>query len=659
MAQLSNKNKRILIDKHYDLGFVARTQPQGNIKIHSGYIEEGNGYAAFLTIYKYPADNLPAFWLSRLVNQEHVIALLSVRTQNVDKVKPKLDQSITELRSRVENQNSKPTQALGATMDATSLINTYRNLKNNSETLKRITLRLLVYDSTLPKLMTRIRGIKDGFMAFKMTRFIDEQEYALHSIYLPMSLQQNMPNHRKGTIVQSYDLGGSYMFNYVNLQDPGGEYFGFTQTRGAFVFNPYNMTGDRTRVFSLVAGESGAGKSTFLKMLNDDAFIRGHYIRNFDVTGEYRRAIKAQQGVIINTSDFNNRVNMFEIFPTVAKPDGSVDEVASFDNNVDKILTISHIMNPDLSHTELTLLKSYINGFYIWQQMWVPEAQQHLDEVKVIGLPHEQYPTLTLFINYLHDKLADIEADQHHRDQHQLDATRNLYLDFKNMDNNYGRLFNGHTNVKNFSKEKVVDFDMQSAADMSAGMNANLFQAQFFNYLSMVSAQMILNGRHYRQLEADGKLVDDKLGFNINYYYINIDEAEDYFNPKYPDVVQMIASMMEQMRKNYCAITLSFPTLKDVLISNTSHSDNYAAYQDAVSRIFNLIQYFHFFELQGGDLDALRKFFSKNRAVSLEQLSTLPNLHKYQVLTIIVGERSYQWTTELSPDSNQEERYKS
>ena len=40
----------------YDLDFLARVQPQGNLKRHARYLEFGDGFLTCLRIYKYPSD---------------------------------------------------------------------------------------------------------------------------------------------------------------------------------------------------------------------------------------------------------------------------------------------------------------------------------------------------------------------------------------------------------------------------------------------------------------------------------------------------------------------------------------------------------------------------------------------------------------------------
>ena len=38
----------------YDLDFLARVQPQGNLKVHGRFLEFGDGYLTCLRIYRYP-----------------------------------------------------------------------------------------------------------------------------------------------------------------------------------------------------------------------------------------------------------------------------------------------------------------------------------------------------------------------------------------------------------------------------------------------------------------------------------------------------------------------------------------------------------------------------------------------------------------------------
>ena len=647
--KFSEYDRRNLIRNGYDLKFIADTQPAGNIKIHSGYIEMGNAFVTFLDVYKYPKNNLGFFWLSSLVNQEKVIAFLSIGTQSKQKIQSELDRSISELQSRMIDSHSKASETLGSESEAQKFYQLLSDLDTESETEKKIFLRLMIYDTSLSKLLNHVQEIRENYYAYAMSRFIDEQKYDYQSIFMPLSKQEKMANHRLAKDIEAYDLGGSYMFDYINLIDEGGHYFGFTPTNGAFIFNPFNLkNNNRTRVFSLVAGQSGMGKSTFLQQLNDDAFMRGEYIRNFDVSGEYTQSTLNQKGIIIDTTKEENQVNIFEIFPTVTNSAGNkISEIGSFNQNISRIKTTAHILDDSLSKNDLKMLEGLLNQFYIQKGMWTVNPRHNADKINVLNLPHEQYPTLSEFVIFLEEQ-QHLKESKISNNNVELESIKNITHTFRLLLEKHSDIFDGHTTIPNLEKERVVTFDMSAVKAMSTTSSDNkLFQAQFFSYLSLISSHTVNNGKKIRQKIKNHQLVDDQLGMNIDYYYINIDETEDYFQLQFPDVVAVLANFMEEMRKNYVGITLAFPTLKDILLSNETGSKEYFEYQQAVNKIFGLIQYYHFFQLSNGDQKAISEYFKRNRSVTIEQLDTLKNLEPHQLLTTIVGERSYRWETQL------------
>lgn len=654
MAIEYDKNK--MADAGYDLDFIARTQPEGNFKVRPGYIQQGNTFIAYVDVYKYPRTDLPLFWLSGILNNSEVdaISFLSIGTVNSQKVRNAFNSSINELNSRLQDKNMSAATKVDAIDEGKELYDMFRGITKGSDSLKSINLRIMVYAPSLDKLYRNIDTLRDICYSYSMTRFIDEQEYDYRSMLMSYSTQlEKLPKRSNIPKVLAYDLGAGYPFDYTSLDDEAGTYFGHTQTMGKFALNPYSTKGNRTCSFSLIAGSTGQGKSTFVKMLNDDAFMRGNNICNFDVNGEFISNTKDQYGLIIDTEDKGNRINIFEVFPTVTDHTGTkTDTISSFNQNISKIKTIAHIMNPDLTNTDLGLLDSLISDFYIHDGMWFNNPKEHLDELNILNLPHNQYPRLDDFVHYIQNQ-AEIRNDSSSQK-----SLEQIILTFENMEKRWSDVFDNYTsdNLDDLIGQKVIDFDMSNIKSQSMGADSRVFQAQFFNYLSLVSSQVVSNGKLMRNKISNGEIDDDKLGMNVNYYYINIDEAQNYFDKDAPDVTNALANMMEEMRKNFCAITLTFPTLEDILpSSDNATTSNERAYQKAIGKIFGLFQYHHFFKLPSKDIDRLKNVFKKSSSISPEQLDAINNLEQYQLVTIIDGGTSYQWETELT--SNQLELY--
>src|SRR3712207_5732340 len=118
-----------------------------------------------------------------------------------------------------------------------------------------------------------------------------------------------------------------------------------------------------------------------------------------------------------------------------------------------------------------------------------------------------------------------------------------------------------------------------------------------YSVLSLLSADIIKNGQKLRQQLKTGQL---DLDF-VKWYYLNLDEVENIINPKFTFGVEFLAEMMEQMRKNFCAITMAAPTIKDLIMEGSSHDP----YILAVQKIFSLFQIRFFFQISDDDIPRL------------------------------------------------------
>ena len=68
MPTLSKKRQRQLKAAGYDLAYLSRVQPQGNIDLrHDRYWVSGDGYHTDLLFYEYPSEELDRFWWSELL----------------------------------------------------------------------------------------------------------------------------------------------------------------------------------------------------------------------------------------------------------------------------------------------------------------------------------------------------------------------------------------------------------------------------------------------------------------------------------------------------------------------------------------------------------------------------------------------------------------
>lgn len=644
-----------LIKKGYDPNLIADTQPQGNFKIYPNYIQIGSGYGAFVDINRMPDNGLNNFYLSQLLNDQrfNIIGFISVSTVKQEEITKQINKSIARQLGEANDETLKPVTRFDAQQQANKIYKTYMELKGENEIFKEIYVHLFIYNSDLTGLYKDIGRLKRIYSDYSMNNMVDEQQSDYQSIYTPTKQIKNLANRRQPITIASRDLGHGYPFDYTSLADDYGMGMGSTLTNGQFTFNTLLLKKGRSRAFSLIAGQPGYGKTNLSMMLEDQVFHLGNNVINFDVAGQFTKLTEEWNGVVIDIADTSQKVNMFEIQPTVTKNGGKdIDVKGSFTKQMSTIKTIVRSMNKDLTDTDMDVLNEYLLSFYDEEKDMYSYGKPDPEPTTIIGLKPREYPTLSEFISYLTMEMSDLSSNGSKIDNIKIGSMNNLLRVLNKMEDNYKDIFEGETTIpQDLRKAKVITFNMKGIKEQSQGVDENIFQAQFYNYLSLASSYIVLNGEKQHSKIENG-YVDDKQGLSMNYYYLNIDEAQHYLSPEFPRTAQMIANMMEEMRKNYCAITLVFPTLKDLLLSGNETNNDY---NRALSKIFGLIQYFHFFNLNSKDVNGLKEHFENDTKISPKELNTISELPKYEVLTVIDQDKSYRW--KVAPTEKQSNLY--
>lgn len=625
----------------YDLELIAHTQPMGNFKRHTRYLEVGDGYMASLRLYRYPAHGLQMFWGVPLSSNDNTITVMDFGTEDKNEILKALSRSATEKKIQVsgKSKESDNVEAFNAYSDQMQLMS---EISSKNEVMKQFYCRIFVYAPTVEELNKRCQQIMRDNGQFGMAIYNDEQLSEFQSILVPTSKEIDLPNHPVGTPISAYALGGSYPFNHVKLDDPDGIYYGFTRTNGEVEFDPFQRDNRRTRSFFFVTGNAGMGKSTLLKKMNDHVFARGAFIRNFEVSDEYTEQTRDQGGVVIRLDSAEYRINPFEVFPTVVDAQGAVDEISSFAQQVEKLKNMFAFENTDANSDDMGLLGRWITDFYIDNNLWIKNPQNNPKKVKITGLPHDKYPTLREFVTYANTKGRQLQRDPRQKlTSNMMTSINRISSTFENMLVTKADMFDGITRFPDLSKEQVVTFNIKGLLAQDSGT----FNAQIYSVLTLLSADIIKNGDKYRKLLKEGSL-DPSM---IQWYYLNIDEVENIITPKFTFGVEFLASMMEQMRKNFCAITMAAPTIKDLIVTGNSQDP----YILAVQKIFSLFQIRFFFQISDDDVPRLQ--IALGGSTTQDELQGLTRLEKTECLMNINGDRNVQFKVQITPD--EERRY--
>lgn len=638
---MKKKDIRRYEEANYDLDFLAQVQPQGNMQVHSRYIEMGDGYLTVLRIYRYPAQGLGRFYGVPITNNPNTMSVVSVGTEDQDAIQKKIDTAAGEQYSRISSKN-KVFDNLSASGKYKDLVNLLNRMSREHEVVKQLYIRVFVYAATLDELEKRCRKIIHDNHMFRFGRYASEQLDDFQSIFVPTMREKSMINKPAGTPIDAENLTGFYPFNHIKLDDPKGSYYGYTQTRGEVMFDPFQRDDIRTRSFFFVTGNAGMGKSTLLKKMNDDVFSRGAFIRNFDVSSEYTSQTKDQSGVVISLDKPEYLINPFEIFPTEIDDDGTSNEIGSFDRQIDKLKNMFKFFNPQATPDDTTMLDKWLNKFYEKQNIWVANAAKVQPDIKVTNLylPREAYPTLEDFVLFANEQKRTATSDIRRRPTNIDEISMNrITSTFQSLLTNKGTMFNGITRFPDLSNEQVVTFNLRGLQ----AQGQNVFNAQVYQVLTLLSGEITKNGLSQRHLLQTGDITED----DAKWYYLNLDEVENLITPHFSFGVEYLASLMEQMRKNNCAITMAAPTIKDLIMN--VNSDN--PYIIAVQKIFSLFQINFFFQISNDDLPRLK--VALGQSTSMAELQGLTTLRRGECLMNINGDRNIRFFVDIT---NEEKR---
>lgn len=173
-------------------------------------------------------------------------------------------------------------------------------------------------------------------------------------------------------------------------------------------------------------------------------------------------------------------INMFEMFGDPGKD----DEMSIFSEQLQKISLMLEQLHPLTSEQRgltLGVLKEILERYYVDQRMWYKDAVNNKAAIRILGLPHRQYPRLSMFVSYIameHTKANAADVVDHQR----VEALGILKVAFNEMLNTDGDLFNVITNPEiddvDRSARAIYDF-----SDLMIRGNG-LAMAQFVNIVS-------------------------------------------------------------------------------------------------------------------------------------------------------------------------------
>ncbi|MDO5733339.1 MAG: hypothetical protein Q4P72_06140 [Eubacteriales bacterium] len=249
----------------------------------SNCIGVGDKFIACLAVLFYPSM-LDDLILTQLMCMSKYHVSMDFEPIEAERILPQIDRSIKELDSRLAQVN----MSVADKDEASEELNDFRtfriDMSRGQEKALAVTIRFWLKDENEDLLLQRLDALKAeiqgryGIDCFLPAYEMQEQFLSLtspsNSVMTPFPLLQ--------TFARQIPFYGT------SLRDPHGWYFGHSLTDEVVILDPFAATQQRTSFNMLFVGGMGAGKSSTLKSMMQDALAFGHRVFSLDIEGEQR-----------------------------------------------------------------------------------------------------------------------------------------------------------------------------------------------------------------------------------------------------------------------------------------------------------------------------------------------------------------------------------
>lgn len=348
-----------------------------------------------------------------------------------------------------------------------------------------VTYRLLLKADSLQLLDKAVENIEqaytDRFGTLSAGSYDACQREELGSLFKPPNKQRGKPFNFTST-----EYAGSYSLITKGMDDKTGEYVGkmtddVNNSAILFDVNKYghhvvvaNSLFDNTAIRNPISGYWCSKLAQSCLMHNGRVV---HLI--FDGTKLDELGPKFS-GITRRLNLSKGDINMFEMF---GDPDVD-DEMSIFSEQLQKVSLMMEQLHPltsDQRGMVLGVLKEILEKYYVDQRMWQKDAVRNKSLVRILGLDHNKYPKLDMFVAYIameHKKANAADVP----DMQRVEALGILKVAFNEMLNTDGDLFNVFTNpeIDDVDRSARVIYDFSDLLLRGGG----LAMAQFVNIVS-------------------------------------------------------------------------------------------------------------------------------------------------------------------------------
>jgi len=471
--------------------------------------------AAVLTVAEYPLRVRNA-WGANLFNIPNTKVVMHVKPVDKYKAIKRIDKCIGEMELK-QITSEQASEANTAQIHRRSMSALLDSLQAENEALLDVTLTVTAYnylnDANYKKAVRR--ALLTG--NFKPSMMYGLQVDAFRSADIsPVSVLGNYENG-----INSSSLAAVFPFVRNSVLDEGGVMLGENMdNRYPFLLNIWKRGSMYQNSNAMIIGQSGAGKSFFLKSFIVNEWSNGTRIIVLDPEDEYISLTRNLKGNIIDVGRAKEgRINPFHIYKILTEDGGVAEPNVTFNTHLKTLESFFKIVLVGASSDIIELINNLAVETY--------RRKGITEDTDCTKLKAEDFPIFSDLLETLkHEHETSGKDGFTHRDY----RTAELYLQ-KFVSGRYSDIWNSPSTLN--VEEDIINFSFQSLFANKNNIVANAQMLLVFRFIE----QEIINAR-----EAN------KYGKNLRTIII-VDEAHLYLDAKYPIALDFFYSMSKRIRK--------------------------------------------------------------------------------------------------------------
>lgn len=528
-----------------------------------------------------------------------------MRISPVDKFKAikRIDKCIGEMEvKQILSQNASETNT--ATIHRNSMSALLDRLQAENESLFDVTLTVTAYNykkSDNFKKAVR-RSITSG--NFKTTTLYGLQTEGFKSSALTPTL--TLKNYANGINSSSVAAAFPFVRNYV--LDDGGIMLGENKDVGfPFILNIWKRGNLYQNSNAMIIGQSGAGKSFFLKTFIVNEWANGTRIICLDPEAEYISLADNLNGNVIDIgSAKTGKINPFHVYKILTEDGVAADSAVTFNTHLKMLESFFRVVLVGAPSDIIEMINNLTVMTY---------ARKGITEKTDFSiLKPEEYPLFS-------DLYETLIAERKRNDKTQFDdkdfRTASLYLQ-KFIKGRYSDIWNSPSTLS--VDANMIDFNFQSLFANKNNVIANAQMLLVFRFIE----QEIINARE-----------SNRHGKNLKTMII-VDEAHLFLDAKFPIALDFFHSMSKRIRKYNGSF---IPATQNIADWNGNEE-----LRNKTSAILKNSQYMFIFKLSAPDMRDVIEIYKAGNGFNKDE--------QRMIMSAVTGQAFFIGSTELRTSVN-------